>query len=264
MGGERRRIGIDFDDRCPRLGGGEGERCGRMDDRRGPDDEHDVAGADHGESALDDGPVEHLPEPDDVGAEEGAAMGATRRDLAEGDVAIIGDRMFRRAADFPNVAVEFQDVRRAGEGMEAVHVLGDEGELREGFFPGGQGRVAGIGGASGDQAAPPVIPFPDELRVAGEGFGRGQVLGPEPAPQPLLPAEGGDAGFGRDPGAGKRRDPLGAPQYFRRLIDERGVHMDLQPFGPTGCGQPFVGRTKNDCRPAVCRRSFRPRRTERP
>ena len=37
----------------------------------------------------------------------------------------------------------------------------------------------GVGADAGDDPPPPVVPFPDELGVAGERFGRRQVLGPE-------------------------------------------------------------------------------------
>ncbi len=77
--------------------------------------------------------------------------------------------------------------------MVAVHVLGDD-HHRRGSLQAGEGPVGGIGFGGGDEAAAPVVPTPDEFGIAGEGAGRGEILGSVPAPQAVLFApEGGDA-----------------------------------------------------------------------
>ena len=55
-----------------------------MDESRGSDDQHDLAGRAQVEGAAEDIGVERFPEPDDMGAEQGAAIGAARRDFLQG------------------------------------------------------------------------------------------------------------------------------------------------------------------------------------
>ena len=80
--------------------------------------------------------------------------------------------------------------------MEAVHVLGDD-HHRSGCFQAGKSLVGGVGFCGGDETAAPVVPTPDQFGIAGEGAGRGEILGSVPAPQAVLFApEGGDAASG--------------------------------------------------------------------
>src|ERR1700746_1362760 len=67
-----------------------------------------------------------------------------------------------------------------------------------------QGPVAGVRLGFGDQTTPPVIPFPHELRIFGEGLRCGQILGLELFPQSAGAAERWDAALSRDAGAGER------------------------------------------------------------
>jgi hypothetical protein len=98
--------------------------------------------------------------------------------------------------------MEFKDPRTAGQLVVAVDVLCD------GHHPGGrfeldQGPVGRVGFSGGNEAAAPVVPAPDQFGVAGEGAGRGQVLGPVLAPQAVLgAAKGRDAAGSRNSGPG--------------------------------------------------------------
>jgi len=93
----------------------------------------------------------------------GKARKGGRPDLLDGP--------FLRAAELPDVAVQLDDVAGARLGVEAVDVLGDDREFPEQPFPAGQDLVAGVGPDGSDDPAPPVVPFPNEPRIAGERFG---------------------------------------------------------------------------------------------
>jgi hypothetical protein len=81
--------------------------------------------------------------PDHIGAQTGLAMGAA------GHLVRIGPGgnfpALLRADDPADIAVQFDDLTAAGPLVQAVHGLGDEGELLRPAFPLGQGQVAGLG-----------------------------------------------------------------------------------------------------------------------
>ncbi len=85
-----------------------------------------------------------------------------------------------------------------GPFMEAVDILRDEREIDLALRQLGQREMTGIGLSGRDQPATPVIPLPDEARVSPEGFGRGEILGPEIAPQAAVATKRRDAALGTD------------------------------------------------------------------
>ncbi len=70
----------------------------------------------------------------------------------------------------------------AGTVVQPVHVLGDEGEVRYALLQFDERPVAGVRLCFADELAAPLIPFPDELRIAYKGFGGGELLGIVPRP----------------------------------------------------------------------------------
>ena len=66
------------------------------------------------------------------------------------------------------------------------------------------------------------IPAPDQGGIAGKGLGGGQVLGAMVFPEPARPAKGGHPAFGRDPGSGEHRHPLGPGQAFTGQLQVLG------------------------------------------
>jgi len=124
--------------------------------------------------------------------------------------------------------VELQHTGTAGCLVVTVDVLGDHRDPG-GLFEVGDRLMGGIEPRGGDQAPAPVVPAPHQFRIAGEGRGRGQVLGPVATPQTVLfTPEGGDAAGGRNPGTGKHGDPgLGGqavPDFFQRRAGVR-IHF---------------------------------------
>src|SRR5688572_33273529 len=49
--------------------------------------------------------------------------------------------------------------------------------------------MSGIGATLRNQVAPPVVPLPDQTRIAGEGLGSGKLFGPVLPPQTVRTAE---------------------------------------------------------------------------
>lgn len=66
--------------------------------------------------------------------------------------------------------------------MQIVDILRDERELPNAPFEFGERIMSGIGPGLSDEPAPPVIPFPHELRIARERLRRGKLFGPILAP----------------------------------------------------------------------------------
>src|SRR5215204_6462318 len=90
--------------------------------------------------------------------------------------------------------------------------------------------MAGVRGGLAHELAPPLVPLPYQLRVALEGFGRGEVGGVVASPQPGLgiaegrnPALGGDAGTReRGEGSGTAQRLHESPRYWEGLRPAQG------------------------------------------
>ena len=87
--------------------------------------------------------------------------------------------------------------------MEAVDVLGDQGEGFDSAFDFHQRLVAGVGLREAHVPATGLVEFPDKFGVSGEAFGRGEVFEAEVSPVASVAAEGGDAALGGDSGSGE-------------------------------------------------------------
>ena len=122
------------------------------------------------------------------------------------------------AAQLPDRPVKPDQVASAGALVQAVDVLGDQREART-LTPAGEHLVRRVRPRRGDRRAAPVVPLPHQLRIHGERFRRGELLGAELPPQPVVSAEGGDAA---------RRRHACAGQYDGRL---RRTEAGNQFFG---------------------------------
>ncbi len=184
-----------------------------MDQGAGADDEHEVAARGGVLGAGDGVGGEHLTEPYDAGSHHSAAGGAVGDFVGEvlggGSVllATIG------ATVDPNVAVQLDDVLAARLVVQAVDVLGDEGELRCALFEVGEGEVSGVGFLFGELGAAVEVESPDLVGVTLESLGSGEVFSASSLPESAWSSEGGDAAFGADAGAGEAADVSG-------LLDE--------------------------------------------
>src|SRR5262245_14747295 len=112
-----------------------------------------------------------------------------------------------RAPQFPDRSVHAHDIVRRGGFVQTVDVLRDQRELRKPPAPRRQHVVRAVRPARRDQAAPPLVPLPDQLRVARERLRRGELLGPEIPPQPAGTAKRGHPARRRDARAGQDGDP---------------------------------------------------------
>src|SRR3972149_3530721 len=174
-GGEGSGKGIDlYHEGSARLGN-EGERGGGLHDGRRPDGEKDIGRLCRGEGAGLRLGRQGLAEPNDVRAKQASARTAGRED-AQGDFPVLADRAVRLTAEPPDASVELDNPLTSRLLVEAVDVLGDEGERRREAFQRGQGIVGRVRGGLRDFLAPPIVPFPNEPCVAPEGFGGRELL----------------------------------------------------------------------------------------
>jgi len=75
-----------------------------------------------------------------------------------------------RAAERPDIAMDFEQASGTGAVVEAIDILRDEGEIGRAFLELGKSQVSGVRFGLSDQAASPVVPFPYELGIAGKGL----------------------------------------------------------------------------------------------
>ena len=201
MGTERGRLGIDFHHHRPGPERDEWQFGGGVDQGRGADAEKDLSCS----SGLFRRPQrarrQHFPEPDHVRAQKRTTVGAARRDFLA--VRPVFHRpVLIEALGAEQVAMQFQHLMAAGPPVQAIHVLGDQGELGDPSFHRYQGDMAGVRFGLPHPFLPPGVPFPDQLRVAAEGIRRCQFFRVVARPQPGLGfAEGRHAALGGDAGA---------------------------------------------------------------
>src|SRR6185436_19117936 len=142
--------------------------------------------------------------------------------------------------------VQLEEAPAAGPRMEAVDVLGDQGEGGEEGLPAHQGEVRRIGPGSGGGLVTPGVPAPDFARIGPEGLGGGQLFGAHPLPEAAGPPEGVEPALVRHAGAGKGD---GAPGRADALADRVGYFECLQSsfssLGPHLMGRAPLYKSEN-------------------
>ena len=107
--------------------------------------------------------------------------------------------------NLPDAAMQLQDISTTSLLMEAVHILSYDRVRRNRI-------MSWIWLRFRDQAAAPVIPLPDQLRVSLERFLRREIFGPEILPKTAGPPKCRHSAFGRNPRAGQHRYRLRRPE----------------------------------------------------
>ena len=113
------------------------------------------------------------------------------------------------ASQGPDIAVQLDDLGGAGEVVQAIDVLSDQGELRAQQFKAAEGVVTEVGLGESDGAAALFVLGPDQLWIPGKGFGGCEILEAKVAPVAAVAAKGRDAAFGGYSGAGEHGDAAG-------------------------------------------------------
>src|SRR5262249_44403148 len=129
--------------------------------------------------------IDRFSEPDDGGTGQTRAARTARRGLRQGHP-IIGPGFSSariRAGKLPDRSGKTDNALRAGALVETVDVLRHDRHFGEPPAPGGEYLVGAVGPGSRDDLPPPVVPFPDSVRIAGEGLTCGQLLRPEIPPE---------------------------------------------------------------------------------
>ncbi|KAG1534194.1 hypothetical protein G6F50_015622 [Rhizopus delemar] len=106
-------------------------------------------------------------------------------------------------------AVQVRYLRAAGTLVQVVHVLRDDDQFGHVARQRRNGAVRGVRFGAQRLCAAPFIPAPDHIGMRAERFGCGQCLRIKARPQTGQGiAEGGDAAFRGNPGAGEDDDAL--------------------------------------------------------
>ena len=198
--GDRSRFEVDFDRSRAGCFRGVAQRCSRMDPRRRSDRQENIA-RDRNEGSLEDLGIDSFAEPHDAGSEKATAVGAVGRHLWEGnnfvEPAIRSILASAPAPNLPDGSMEANDVTGTGALMQAVDVLGDQGEVIESAAPARKNFVGLVRLTTRDELTPPLIPLPDKVRVFSKGFGCGETFGTIGLPEPFLTSERRHAARGR-------------------------------------------------------------------
>jgi hypothetical protein len=136
------------------------------------------------------------------------------------------------AAGLQDLPVHVHQIARSGALVQVVDVLGDQQQFaRPVRLQPGQGQVRRVGRhlARQEAPAPIVVEVVHPCRIAREGLGRGHVFQAHLGPDAVGIAEGIQAGFLRDPGAGQD-DDRGVRLRHDGADDRRDVGLAI------GCG----------------------------
>ena len=184
------------------------ETCSRLDDAGSSNRDEDGAGVERPRDFVQ--VVGDFAEPADVRPNLAAAFALrNRRRRLAGFRVVEGRTIASVAAALEEFAVHVDHAPRSGLLVKIVDVLRAEKEsvLQAAFEP-GQGRVAGIGLRLSGDAAAHGIELPDEPGIAPPGVWRCDVFEAMVAPKAGRAAEGRDAAFGADAGAGEDEDAV--------------------------------------------------------
>src|SRR5262249_50522593 len=114
------------------------------------------------------------------------------------------------------------DLTAAGPLVQAIHILGDEGEVGVVFGKAGEGEMTRVRRCGAGQPAAVGIPTPNEAGVAAPAAGRSKglygILAPEAG---AGRTEGGDAALGRDASASERYGMPGCAQPLEEVGRDR-------------------------------------------
>jgi hypothetical protein len=125
---------------------------------------------------------DHFAEPHDVRPKQPTATEAARQPAAC-IAGSLGDDLLDGAAVTQDVAVVLDHAGASGPLVQPVHVLRDQRQAGNPVDECGERVVTCVGQGVADELTPPLVPPPDEFRVALETFGRGEVerviAGPE-------------------------------------------------------------------------------------
>jgi hypothetical protein len=110
------------------------------------------------------------------------------------------------------ISVQLMYFRAAGALMEVVDILRDQCEMRKEFRGFCDGGMTGIGLYPPNEAAPPGVPTPDEIRILRESFVRRELLRIVFLPQPTRAAERRHAAFRRYTRTREHHDTSGGCQ----------------------------------------------------
>ena len=119
------------------------------------------------------------------------------------------------AAHAPDITVQFQDASAAGHIVQTVDVLCDQSEVRLLNLQPHQRRMAGIRPGLLDAYPPPVVPFPNQARIARESLRRRQVLGLVLFPHAAGSAKGRDTALRGDPRSGQHATAVALRNHSR-------------------------------------------------
>ncbi len=231
---------------------------GGIDHPRGTDRQQQVARLGSGEGGAQRIARQALAEPDHAWPQASATVAAARRFETTSGFGFVrcGQRLGRftgagEAAWPVQAAVQMDHLAAAGAFVQVVDVLRDQRQLRHMAGEFGDGHVRGVRPSLENLHPAPLVPAPDQRRVATKGVGSGQFARIETLPQAgERIAKGRDAALGGDAGTGEHHDMARRTQGAEQ---GRGDHGRLRwlagrsSIAPCdglakGCAAPIAGR----------------------
>ena len=156
-----------------------------------------------------------LPEPNHPRPQRSPTLRAQRRQRRQRSPPIHPRNPTSQAPDVPNIPMDLQHVPAPRQIMQTIHILSNQGERRNTRLKRDQGTMSRIRRSIGNQAATPVVPLPDQLRVASERLWSRQILGPELAPESGRAAEVGIPPSADTPAPVSTATERAPPRIFR-------------------------------------------------
>jgi hypothetical protein len=124
----------------------------------------------------------------------------------------------------PDISVEREDVPASRTLVQAINVLGDQGQVGQTVLHSDDGPMSKIGLARSYGLPTPIVKPPHQLGIAVESLGGSEVSCAMIPPQPTRATKGGNATLGRNPGTSQHYD---GPDQISQDITDPSIRQRL-------------------------------------
>ena len=143
---------------------------------------------------------------------------------------------FSPAFHFPDRSVKPDQMAGAGANVQVIDVLRDHCAALIPLRPFGNDAMRRVWLTTGNRLPPPLVPLPDERRVAAKSIRRRELLGPDMSPETPRPAKGRHSARGGYAGPRENGEPLGCAHAIRESLryQDSGVRAGQGAQEPEG------------------------------